>query len=114
MAPGTMAGSGLWMFIPATARTYGLRVDEAVDERLDPVRETEAAVALLSDLHAEFGDWGLALAAYNQGPSHVREAIRAHGTRDVWALCAEDALNDYVPTVWAAMLIRARPSLVGR
>lgn len=113
MAPG-MAGSGLWMFVPETARTYGLRVDVSVDERLDPARETEAAVALLADLHDQFGDWGLALAAWNQGPKHVRAAIETHGTRDVLALCAKGALNAYVPTVYAAMLVRAEPSLVGR
>lgn len=113
MAPGPQ-GSGLWMFIPDTARTYGLQVDATIDERLDPARETEAAVALLSDLHDEFGDWGLALAAYNQGPVHVRAAIEANGTRDVLVLSAAGALNDYVPTVYAAMLIRAEPGLVAR
>ncbi|MEZ4321906.1 MAG: M56 and MltD domain-containing protein [Myxococcota bacterium] len=106
---GGPVGAGLWMFIPSTARTYGLRVDAEVDERLDPTLETEAALALLTDLHDEFGDWGLALAGYNQGAAHVRRAIAEHGTHDVPTLVEAGALNRYVPTVWAAMLaIRAR------
>lgn len=95
--------AGLWQFIPQTATTYGLRVDGEVDERLDVTRETEAAVALLSDLHDEFGDWGLALAAYNQGPAHVRRAIANEGTRDVPSLVERGALNRYVPMFWAAL-----------
>lgn len=99
-------GGGLWMFIPKTARTYGLTVTEDLDERLDPVLETDAAIALLTDLHDEFDDWGLALAGYNQGAAHVRKAIATHGTRDVMRLVEigpeKGGLNDYVPMVWAA------------
>ncbi len=99
-------GGGLWMFIPRTARTYGLTVTEDLDERLDPVLETDAAIALLTDLHDEFGDWGLALAGYNQGAAHVRKAIETHGTRDVMRLVEigpeDGGLNGYVPMVWAA------------
>lgn len=98
-------GAGLWMFIPSTARTYGLTVDETRDERLDRSLETRAAMALLTDLHREFGDWGLALAGYNQGAEHVRNAIEVQGTRDVVALVEAGALNRYVPMVWAAMVV---------
>ena len=104
---GGPSGAGLWMFIPATAREYGLRVDAEVDERLDLEKETAAAVALLSDLHGQFGDWGLALAAYNQGPRAVQQAIDTVGSRDVPTLVEAEALNGYVPMVWAAMLILA-------
>jgi hypothetical protein len=99
-------GAGLWMFIPSTARTYGLTVTKDHDERLDAKLETEAAIALLTDLHDAFGDWGLALAGYNQGAAHVRRAIETHGTRDVMRLVEigpeNGGLNRYVPTVWAA------------
>ena len=100
------------MFIPQTARTYGLDVSTEVDERLDPVAETDAAMRLLSDLHARFGDWGLALAGYNQGARHVQGAIEAEGTEDVWALIEAGALNGYVAQVYAAMLVMEEPSLV--
>jgi membrane-bound lytic murein transglycosylase D len=109
--PGPM-GAGLWMFIPSTARQYGLLVDERTDERLDVARETEAAVALLSDLYAEFGDWGLALAGYNQGAEHVRAAIAETGTTDPLALMEQGAINDYVARVLAAAIVLDHPELV--
>ncbi|MCB9780870.1 MAG: transglycosylase SLT domain-containing protein [Alphaproteobacteria bacterium] len=113
-APGTIPGRGLWMFIPQTARDYGLRVDDRVDERFDLDKETAAAVALLSDLHAEFGDWGLALAAYNMGPKAVRAAIDAGGTDDPWELTQRGLINDYAASVMAAALLLESPDLVGR
>jgi membrane-bound lytic murein transglycosylase D len=110
-APGT-PGKGLWMFIPATARMYGMQVDEAVDDRLNPTRETAAAIALLSDLHTSLGDWGLALAAYNQGEPHVRRAMKQHGTRDLWTLVERGALNDYAPMVYAGALVLHEPEVL--
>ncbi len=109
-----MPGKGLWMFIPETARVYGLQLDEAVDHRLDPERETAAAVALLTDLNNQFGDWGLALAGYNQGAGHVRRAIKTEGTRDLWTLVERGALNDYAPMVFAAALVLHEPELLDR
>ncbi|HEY4120990.1 MAG TPA: M56 and MltD domain-containing protein [Byssovorax sp.] len=115
LAPGEEAGAGVWMFIPSTARAYGLRVDRGVvDERLDVARETDAAATLLADLHAELGDWALALAAYNQGAAHVRRAIAREGTRDATELARRGALNGYVATVMAAALVEQAPELVAR
>jgi soluble lytic murein transglycosylase-like protein len=99
------------MFVSGTARSYGLRVDAARDDRLDPAKETHAAVKLLSDLYVEFGDWALAIAAYNQGAQTVRLAIRAEGTRDAWTLIERGALNSYLPKVMAAALLLEDPSL---
>lgn len=82
LVPRAVSGShaaGLWQLMPATAREMGLRVDNVVDERLDLYRSTEAAVVMLKDLYDQFGDWHLALAAYNCGPGRVRRAIRAAG-----------------------------------
>ena len=110
--PAHQRGAGYWMFIPSTAREYGLRVDGTVDERLDLDRETGAAIDLLDDLHAQYGDWGLALAAYNQGPNKVDQAIRQGGTRDVWALQQQGLLNDYVAQVMAAVLVLRHPEWV--
>ena len=69
--------AGLWQLMPTTARSMGLRVDGVVDERLDMYRATEAAVIMLKGLYRQFGDWHLALAAYNCGPGRIRRAIRA-------------------------------------
>jgi hypothetical protein len=100
-APG-VPGKGLWMFIPSTARAYGLRVGPEQDQRLDPVLETQAAAALLSSLYSEFGDWGLALAGYNQGETHVRDAMETQGTQDWGELVQSGALNRYSTLVFAA------------
>ncbi|ATB51374.1 transglycosylase SLT domain-containing protein [Corallococcus macrosporus] len=111
LAPG-MRGAGVWMFIPETARRYGLEVSEARDERLDVTRESQAAAALLSDLHARFGDWRLALAAYNQGSKKVEAALAAGGSRDATALIDAGHLNDYAATVQAGLLILRNPHLL--
>jgi membrane-bound lytic murein transglycosylase D len=102
---------GLWQFIPSTARIYGMRVDEEVDERMDPVKSTEAAFNYLSDLHARFGDWLLAIAAYNCGPGNVNKAInkaKAAGKgRDFWSIkpYLPKETQGYVPAYLAACYI---------
>jgi soluble lytic murein transglycosylase-like protein len=97
---------GLWQLMPDTARRYGLRVDDIQDDRLDPFKATEAAARYLHDLFVQFGDWKLALAAYNTGEANVASAIlRAH-TQDfdrlasLWMLPLET--RNYVPRVLAA------------
>ena len=79
------AAVGLWQFIYYTGRTYGLHADWYVDERMDPVKATEAAAKYIRSLYNMFGDWELALAAYNCGPGNVRKAIRRSGyKRKFW------------------------------
>jgi len=73
------AAVGLWQFVYYTGRSYGLHADWYVDERMDPVKSTEAAAKYLKSLYKMFGDWELALAAYNCGPGNVRKAIRRSG-----------------------------------
>jgi hypothetical protein len=96
---------GLWQLMPATARRYGLVVDAGRDERLDPVKSTYAATRYLKDLYAQFGDWPLALAAYNAGEDRVQRALERSGARDFWSLSRRSALPDetrrYVPAVLA-------------
>lgn len=70
---------GLWQFMPYTGRSFKLHQDWYIDERFDPYLATEAACKYLSQLYNMFGDWELALAAYNSGPGNVRKAIRRSG-----------------------------------
>lgn len=82
-----MGAAGLWQFMPATGKKYGLEVNSLVDERMDPIRSTEAACKFLSSLYTIFQDWNLVIAAYNCGPGNVNKAIhRAGGKRDFWSI----------------------------
>lgn len=90
---------GLWQFMPGTGRELKLYQDEYVDERMEPVKSTEAACKYLRDLYNTFGDWELALAGYNCGPGAVRRAMRRSGGDTFWTIY--DALpketRSYVP-----------------
>ncbi|HBL72463.1 MAG TPA: lytic transglycosylase [Bacteroidales bacterium] len=77
--------TGLWQFMFGTGKMYGLEINTLVDERRDPIKATDAAVSYLKDLYHIFGDWHLAIAAYNCGPGNVNKAIRrAGGKKDYW------------------------------
>jgi membrane-bound lytic murein transglycosylase D len=78
---------GLWQFMYGTGRIYGLEVNSLVDERADPIKSTYAAAKYINDLHDMYGDWLLALAAYNCGPGNVNKAIRrSGGKRNFWEI----------------------------
>lgn len=80
-----VGATGLWQFMFGTGKEYGLDVSSYVDERSDPIKSTEAAAKYLSRLYRIFGDWDLALAAYNSGPGNVGKAIRrSGGYRNYW------------------------------
>jgi len=106
-ATSPVGARGLWQFTYPTARAYTLSITQHVDERRDPIRSTEAAVAYLSDLHAEFNDWALVLAAYNCGAGRVRKAIRAANSRDFWVLrpYLPSETQNYIPRFIAANYI---------
>jgi membrane-bound lytic murein transglycosylase D len=92
---------GLWQFMPYTARgDFGMRVDQYIDERFDAERATDAACQYLKRLYKTFGDWHLALAAYNTGPSNVKRAMRrCGGSNDFWGIyaCLPAQTKAYVP-----------------
>ena len=98
---------GLWQLMPTTARRYGLVVSPQLDERTDTGKATRAAAQYLKDLHARFGSWPLALAAYNSGEATVQTAVGdAKGIGAVWGSFAQEKLpvetQNYVPAVVAA------------
>jgi membrane-bound lytic murein transglycosylase D len=108
---------GLWQFMAPTARRYGLRIDDWLDERLDPEKSTIAAARHLLDLYAVFGSWNLVQAAYNAGEMRVIQAIRAMGTSDFWTLRSGQVLADetknFIPAIQAATLIAREPERYG-
>lgn len=82
-----MGAAGLWQFMPATGKRYGLEINSLVDERMDPIKSTEAACRFLKAMYDVFQDWNLVIAAYNCGSGNVSKAIhRAGGKRDFWSI----------------------------
>ena len=103
-----VGASGLWQFMYPTALENGLRINSFVDERADPIKSTEAACTYLAYLYKRFGDWELAIAAYNAGPGNVSKAIRrAGGQRNYWNirqyLPAET--RGYVPAFYTTLYL---------
>jgi soluble lytic murein transglycosylase-like protein len=98
---------GLWQLMPDTARRYGLRVDVKVDERLDPLKSTHAAVHYLRDLYDMFHDWSLALAAYNAGENRIHNVMERTGVRRFAEMAERRLLPSetiqYVPAVLKMM-----------
>ena len=112
--PPAVQSAGLWQFIPATGRAMGLEVTAARDERLDPRRATLAAAGLLEKLHRQFGDWPLAIAAYNGG-SKLIESLTAGLSRDEARrkLIEDDReFGRYLVGVMAAVILVENPALL--
>ena len=107
------AAVGMWQFIKATGQTYGLTQGPWTDDRLDPERSTRAAARHLRDLYEEFGDWHLALAAYNCGPGCVDRAVQKTAYADYWELRNRHAVpietTNYVPIILALTIIMKNP-----
>ncbi|MGH9510050.1 MAG: lytic transglycosylase domain-containing protein [Terriglobales bacterium] len=96
---------GIWQFMPETARHYGLLVGEGRDDRTDLVLSTRAAARHLADLYHRFGDWPLAVAAYNAGAERIEAAVTRAGTRNFWSLqpWLPTETQGYVPAVLRTM-----------
>lgn len=109
--------TGPWQFMKSTAKLYGLRVDQYVDERRDPIKSTVAAARYLRDLYDLFGAWPLAMAAYNAGEGKVLRALQKAQADSFWGIAQTRHLRretrDYVPRFMAAALIAKNPDLYG-
>ena len=100
-----VGASGLWQFMPATGKLYGLEINSLVDERMDVVKATDAACRFLNSMYAIYKDWNLVIAAYNCGSGNVNKAIRrAGGKRDFWSIYPflPRETRNYVPIFIAA------------
>ncbi len=104
---------GLWQFMPATARRYDLQVDRFIDERMDPDVSTDAAIRYLRDLHEQFGDWFLALAAYNAGETRVQTAIDEQGAIGYFDMYLPAETRRYVYRILAAKILDQAPEAYG-
>jgi membrane-bound lytic murein transglycosylase D len=108
---------GMWQFMAGRASEYGMNRNWWLDERQDPVKSTRAAARHLKDLYAQFGDWYLAMAAYNSGPGNVQAAVRRTGYADFWQLYKRDVLpretKNYVPIILAMTIMAKNPRQYG-
>lgn len=108
---------GIFQFIAGTGKRYGLRIDSWVDERSDPERSARAAAAYLRDLYGMFGDWYLALAAYNTGEGRIQRSINRLGPVSFWDLARTRNLyketKNYVPAILAATVVAKQPEKYG-
>ena len=109
--------SGLWQFMEGTGITYGLRIDQWVDERRDPEKATKAATRYLARLHTQFGDWYLAVAAYNAGEGRVDSAMKKCAAKNFWEVAISEGIfmetKRYVPKLIAAIIIARNPEKYG-
>ena len=117
LAVSRVGARGIWQFMGSRARGYGLERSLWVDDRQDPEKSTRAAARHLKDLYNQFGDWYLAMAAYNSGPGTVQAAVRRTGFADFWELYRRNVLpketRNYVPIILAVTIMTKNPSQYG-
>ncbi|MGD0790628.1 MAG: LysM peptidoglycan-binding domain-containing protein [Terriglobales bacterium] len=108
---------GMWQFMGSRAKGYGLERSWWVDDRQDPEKATRAAAHHLKDLYKQFGDWYLAMAAYNSGPGTVQSAVKRTGYADFWELYRRNVLpketRNYVPIIVAVTIMAKNPAQYG-
>src|ERR1700722_18220269 len=117
LAVSRVGARGIWQFMASRARGYGLSHNMWVDDRQDPEKSTRAAAHHLKDLYNEFGDWYLAMAAYNSGPGTVQAAVKRTGYADFWELYQRNVLpketRNYVPIILAVTIMAKNPAQYG-
>ena len=108
---------GIWQFMASRAKGYGLERNWWMDDRQDPEKATRAAARHLHDLYNQFGDWYLAMAAYNSGPGTVQRAVKRTGYADFWELYRRNVLpketRNYVPIILAVTIMAKNPEQYG-
>ena len=108
---------GMWQFMGSRAKGYGLERSWWIDDRQDPEKATRAAAHHLKDLYNQFGDWYLAMAAYNSGPGTVQSAVKRTGYADFWQLYRRNVLpketRNYVPIIVAVTIMAKNPAQYG-
>jgi membrane-bound lytic murein transglycosylase D len=117
VAVSRVGARGMWQFMHYTAPLYGLEKNWWIDDRQDPERSTRAAARHLKDLYNQFGDWWLAMAAYNSGAGNVQRAVQRTGYADFWELYKRNVLpketKNYVPIIVAMTIVAKNPSQYG-
>src|SRR5215470_11764985 len=117
LALSRVGARGIWQFMASRARGYGLQRDWWVDDRQEPEKATRAAARHLKDLYQQFGDWYLAMAAYNSGPGTVQSAVKRTGYADFWELYRRNVLpketRNYVPIILAVTIMAKNPGQYG-
>jgi membrane-bound lytic murein transglycosylase D len=117
LAVSRVGARGIWQFMGSRAKGYGLQHSMWVDDRQDPEKSTRAAAHHLKDLYAQFGDWYLAMAAYNSGPGTVQAAVKRTGYADFWELYRRNVLpketRNYVPIILAMTIVSKNLSQYG-
>jgi len=117
LAVSRVGARGMWQFMGSRAKGYGLQRNFWVDERQDPEKATRAAARHLKDLYTQFGDWYLAMAAYNSGPGRVQSAVKRTGYADFWELYRRNVLpketRNYVPIILAVTIMAKNPEQYG-
>lgn len=117
LAKSRVGARGIWQFMPATAKAYGLKVDYWIDERVDPEKSCRAAAKYLKYYYNKFGDWTLAIASYNAGPSRISKASKKLSTKDFWEIKKSKYIRhqtkSYIPAFIAGVYIAKNPTAFG-
>jgi len=117
LAVSRVGARGIWQFMASRGRGYGLHHNMWVDDRQDPEKSTRAAARHLKELYQQFGDWYLAMAAYDSGPGTVQAAVKRTGYADFWELYHRNVLpketKNYVPIILAVTIMAKNPSQYG-
>ena len=117
LALSRVGARGMWQFMASRGAGYGLQRTKWIDDRQDPEKATRAAARHLKDLYNQFGDWYLAMAAYNSGPGTVQSAVKRTGYADFWELYKRNVLpketRNYVPIILAVTIMAKNPTQYG-